>query len=263
MPTATHHYHRPGRRVVGSAAIAGHKTIISCRECLSNLPAIPAAGQPEPVPPSTVWPAGRGVSRAKTGLAVRGGGTRSARRSRNSQGERSMTPCCPEPATLRLRPGPPHWPRLWRGSASAGEAEAEDAAAEILPQLRLDVRRDRPLAEAASGEPAFQPGRASGDRRPRLHGGCDGRPGRGGRLLSDGRRPGMTGASGGDRRGGTDVPTPLEGRVASAQSFQRTVPATTVFPGTLWRSRRGSPDPACGRRRRGVAAACSRGCRSR
>jgi hypothetical protein len=40
MPTATHH-HRPGRRVVGSAAIAGHKTIISCRECLNNLPGSP------------------------------------------------------------------------------------------------------------------------------------------------------------------------------------------------------------------------------
>jgi len=41
-------------------------------------------------------------------------------------------------------------------AASAGEAEAEDAAAEILPQLPLDVCRDGPLAEAASGEPALQ-----------------------------------------------------------------------------------------------------------
>lgn len=42
------------------------------------------------------------------------------------------------------------------GAACPGEAEAEDAAAEILPKLRLDVRGDGPLGEAAGGEPALQ-----------------------------------------------------------------------------------------------------------
>jgi hypothetical protein len=42
------------------------------------------------------------------------------------------------------------------GAARSRKAEAEDAAAEILPQLSLDVRRDGPLAEAASGEPGLQ-----------------------------------------------------------------------------------------------------------
>ena len=41
-------------------------------------------------------------------------------------------------------------------AASAGEAEAEDAAAEILPKLPLDVCRDGPLAKAASGKPGLQ-----------------------------------------------------------------------------------------------------------
>ncbi|MFM9059230.1 MAG: hypothetical protein ACKOSQ_08920 [Planctomycetaceae bacterium] len=40
--------------------------------------------------------------------------------------------------------------------AVEGGAEAEDAAAEIVPTLPLDVRRDGSLAEAASGEPALQ-----------------------------------------------------------------------------------------------------------
>jgi hypothetical protein len=76
-------------------------------------------------------------------------GTRSASLSRNSPGERSTTPCSPGAVALRFRPGPTHVPRLWR-------VETEDAAAEILPQLCLDVRWDGSLAEAASGEPALQ-----------------------------------------------------------------------------------------------------------
>ncbi len=40
--------------------------------------------------------------------------------------------------------------------SSSGDAEAEDAAAEIPPELRLDVRRDGPVAEAPRGEPGLE-----------------------------------------------------------------------------------------------------------
>ena len=262
MPTATH-LHRPGRRVVGSAAVAAPKTIISCRECLNNLPASPAAGQPEPVPPSTVWPAGRGVSRAKTGLAVR-------RR----------------------------WHEVGQAVEKLAGREVDDAvltgAGGLAPAARSDPRaavvagqRERGRSQSRgcrSGDaPTTPPRRASG---PASRRGCERRAGFPARSCQRGsstassrrvRRPAWpwrasplgwasTWNDGREwrRRPGRDRrPDAVGGLRASAQSFQRTVPATTVFPETLWRSRRGSPDPACGRRRRAGAAACSRGCRSR